>query len=162
VILVLSSAVCPVELTRKSRSLQLGRLHDHGRRCRCHPRPGRCQVDEPFVLSSDTNRTPADVLTPTSYPPRYPTEYDKVFAFLIALKAVDIFFGIGYDYVDRKYLGRVLFYSERRRAQDELETTAEERSQGLRSPIKSVTWLGIAVLGAMIATSYTLFIYYAM
>lgn len=81
---------------------------------------------------------------------------------MIALKTIDIFFGFGYDWLDRKYLGRVLFFSERRRAQDELETTVEERSQGLRSPIKSVTWLGIAVLGAIIATSYTLFVYYAM
>jgi hypothetical protein len=69
------------------------------------------------------------------------------------MKAVDVIYGLGYDIVDRVYLGRVLFFSEKQRAQYELETSVYERSQGLRKPIKEVTWLGIAVLTAMITVS---------
>lgn len=66
------------------------------------------------------------------------------------MKAVDVFIGLGYDFVDRRWLGRVLYFSERKRAQHELETTAEERAQGLCRPIRQVTILGLTVLTAMI------------
>jgi hypothetical protein len=113
-------------------------------------------------------------------------QYDEVFYLLIALKAVDVIYGLGYDWwafrslscatrccadwwlpshpsrFDRKHLGRTLLFSERQRVKVELEQSPEQRTEGLRSPVKAVTVVGIAVLLAMIVAAYVLFIYYSM
>ncbi|KAJ9094957.1 hypothetical protein QFC21_005749 [Naganishia friedmannii] len=87
---------------------------------------------------------------------RTPTEknqYSNMFYFMIALKAVDIFYGFGYDFVDRRYFGSVLRLNEARRVAKEANETDVDRQQGLRPPRKEWTLFGIAVAVALITTS---------
>lgn len=61
-----------------------------------------------------------------------------------------------------KYLHGVLRASERDRVKIELTQTEEERTGGLRSPIKKVTYVGIAVTCAIIITAYVVYICYSL
>lgn len=61
-----------------------------------------------------------------------------------------------------KYLHGVLRASERDRVKTEITETDEERTRGLRSPIKKVTYVGIAFTFSIILTAYVVYIVYSL
>ncbi|GHJ90284.1 hypothetical protein NliqN6_6686 [Naganishia liquefaciens] len=90
------------------------------------------------------------------------SQYDNMFYFMIALKAVDILYGAGYHFVDKKYFGGVLRLNEADRVKKEAMETEADRRQGLRPAIKGWTIFGLVVAVCLIATSYVLYIVYSM
>lgn len=62
---------------------------------------------------------------------------------------------------DTKYLGGVLNASDRKLREMEAEATTEERAVGLRAPIRKVTVVALATVGAMIVIAWTLYLYYS-
>jgi hypothetical protein len=87
--------------------------------------------------------------------------YSRVFAFLIALKAVDILFGCFYHYIDRRYLSSILFLSERKRIEQEKQQGEGHEKQGLLAAKKFWTIAGMTVGCALISTAYVLYIIYS-
>ncbi|GAA5931703.1 hypothetical protein JCM3775_000018 [Rhodotorula graminis] len=88
-------------------------------------------------------------------------EYNGVFAFLIVIKALDVLYGLMYWRFDAKYLGGVLNASDRKLREMEAEATTEERAVGLRAPIRNLTVVALATVGAMIVVAWTLYLYYS-
>jgi len=93
--------------------------------------------------------------------------YDNVLYFLIALKAVDIGYGMLYHIIDTRYFGGVLKRNEaqQRQAEEEerLAGASEELNQRrkLRGPVRLLTLLGIGTLGAMIVVAWVLYLVYS-
>lgn len=96
-------------------------------------------------------------LTPTGR-----TQYSNVFYLLIALKAVDVVFGLVYHRLDQSYLGGMLKLNERQRIEKEARESAHSRSHGLRKPITQCTIAGCILLLATIVTSYVIYIVYSI
>lgn len=74
---------------------------------------------------------------------------------LIALKAVDVGYGLVYHHLDKVYLHSILFNSEKRRLAFERDTSNKERETTLGSPIRRVSFLGIGVGAGLIITTFT-------
>ena len=70
--------------------------------------------------------------------------------------------GLGYHLFDQRYLGGVLRASERDRVKIERTESASDRTVGLRSPIRKVTWFGMFVAAAVIVVAYVVYIVYAL
>ncbi|BGO94151.1 hypothetical protein NBRC10512_003768 [Rhodotorula toruloides] len=90
------------------------------------------------------------------------TEYNTVFAFLIAIKAFDVLLGLSYNLFDKRYLHGVLRSNDKQLRRLEEEMSEEERLSGLRKPIKAVTVAALGVVGAMIVTAWVLYLVYAV
>lgn len=89
-------------------------------------------------------------------------QYDEVFYFLIALKAVDVIIGLTYGFLDRRYFGRVMSMTEKQRVMVEAEETEKDRLQGLRGPKRSMMIIGCSIVSALIIVAYVLYIYYSV
>ncbi|GAA5841028.1 hypothetical protein JCM3766R1_006641 [Sporobolomyces carnicolor] len=88
-------------------------------------------------------------------------QYRYVFAFIIAVKALDVLFGLGYHFFDLKYLNGILYATEKERiARSEEDQLL--RHQGLRRPIRGVTSVSLGVVAAMIITAWVLYLYYSV
>lgn len=87
--------------------------------------------------------------------------YSRVFAFLIALKSVDVLFGLAYDRLDKRYFNSVLSLSERARVKKESQQTEEEKMSGLMKAKKGWTIAGLTVGAALVITAYVLYIHYS-
>ncbi|PWZ00851.1 LOW QUALITY PROTEIN: MFS general substrate transporter [Testicularia cyperi] len=96
-------------------------------------------------------------LTPTGT-----KQYSNVFYFLIALKSVDVLFGLGYHMLDKRYFGGFLLLNEKQRINKEAEETEKHRMEGLRKPIRSWTLAGCCLLSAMVVTSYVVYVVYSI
>lgn len=103
------------------------------------------------------------------------SQYDNMFYFMIALKAVDILYGFGYhvrlgsarllsacllpscshvaQFIDKRYFGSVLRLNEADRVKKESGETDVDRRQGLRPARRSWTVLGLVVAVSLITTS---------
>ncbi|KAJ9092414.1 hypothetical protein QFC20_007369 [Naganishia adeliensis] len=81
------------------------------------------------------------------------SQYDNMFYFMIALKAVDVLYGFGYHIIDKRYFGSVLRLSEADRVKKEAHGTNVDRRQGLRPARRSWTILGLVVAVSLITTS---------
>lgn len=94
--------------------------------------------------------------------PKCRNQFNNAFAFLIALKAADVLYGLVYDMIDKRYFDGILKLNERdvlRRL--EAETEGEER-KALGKPIKKWTVAGCLLLVAFVTTSYVLYITYSI
>lgn len=89
--------------------------------------------------------------------------YNRVYAFLIALKSVDILFGLFYHGIDKRCFNGVLALSERGRVQKERNQDEEETKD--RFPLmrarKAWSIAGLAVAAALIITAYVVYIVYS-
>ncbi|KAJ1033775.1 hypothetical protein NDA13_001755 [Ustilago tritici] len=94
--------------------------------------------------------------------PRGKNQFKNAFAFLIALKSIDVIYGLLYHIIDRKYFGGVLKLNERQLMQKMQEEPEVERKQALRKPIKKWTVAGCLLLLAFVTTSYVLYITYSI
>lgn len=94
--------------------------------------------------------------------PRGKKQFKNAFAFLIALKSIDILYGLVYHVIDRKYFGGVLKLNEAQLLQKMQNETTEEKKQALRKPIKKWTAAGCLLLLAFVVTSYVLYITYSI
>ncbi|KAK7040120.1 hypothetical protein VNI00_009925 [Paramarasmius palmivorus] len=94
-------------------------------------------------------------LTPTGR-----NTYNNVFYMLIALKAVDVFYGLIYDRLDRWQFGSVLRMNEAQRIAKENEAS-EDLQRPFKRPQKTVTRIGIGLLASMIVVAWTLYLVYA-
>ncbi|GAA5993852.1 hypothetical protein JCM5350_004396 [Sporobolomyces pararoseus] len=88
-------------------------------------------------------------------------QYRYVFAFIIAVKGLDVLYGLGYHYFDMKYLNGILHATEKERVEREEEDSVL-RNQGLRKPIKEVTYVSLGVVGSMIIIAWVLYLYYSV
>ncbi|GEM07226.1 MFS transporter [Rhodotorula toruloides] len=90
------------------------------------------------------------------------TEYNAVFAFLIAIKAFDVLLGFSYHFFDKRFLNGVLRSNDRELRRMEEEMGEGERVSALRKPIKTVTVAALAVVLPMIASAWVLYLVYAV
>ncbi|EST10225.1 Major facilitator superfamily [Kalmanozyma brasiliensis GHG001] len=89
-------------------------------------------------------------------------QFNNAFAFLIALKAIDVLYGLSYHFIDKRYFGGVLKLNERQLLQKMRSESEEERSQALRKPVKKWTTAGCVLLAAFVTTGYVLYITYSI
>lgn len=89
-------------------------------------------------------------------------QYNNVFAFLIVIKGLDVCYGLVYNWFDKKYLDGVLIKNDMERRKMELAQTEEERSRGLKKPIKQVTVVAIGVVVSMIVIAWCLYFYFSV
>lgn len=94
--------------------------------------------------------------------PRGRSQFNNAFSLLIALKAVDVVYGLGYHVLDRRYFGGVLKLNERQLREKTPTESEKERTQALRKPIKEWTVAGCALLVAFVTTGYVLYIVYSI
>uniref|UniRef100_A0A0W0FWP8 Lysosomal dipeptide transporter MFSD1 n=1 Tax=Moniliophthora roreri TaxID=221103 RepID=A0A0W0FWP8_MONRR len=94
-------------------------------------------------------------LTPTGR-----NTYNNVFYLLIALKGVDVIYGLFYDRLDKWQFGSVLRMNEARRVAKEKEDSSDLQ-RPLKRPQKIFTYIGIGLLGSMIVVAWTLYLIYA-
>ncbi|KAJ6588645.1 major facilitator superfamily domain-containing protein [Mycena capillaripes] len=97
--------------------------------------------------------------------PTGPHTYNKVMYFLIALKSVDVFYGMLYHILDGRYFGGVLRMSEAEKLRDvqrqEQEGSAGAREYPLKRPVRLWTVLGLGVMFALVVTAWVLYLVYA-
>lgn len=89
-------------------------------------------------------------------------QFNNAFAFIIALKSIDVLYGLAYHVIDRKYFGGVLKLNERELRQKMLDESETERTEALRKPIKKWTMAGCVLLVAFVTTGYVLYITYSI
>ncbi|KAJ1032375.1 hypothetical protein NDA16_000402 [Ustilago loliicola] len=94
--------------------------------------------------------------------PRGKKQFNNAFSFLIALKSIDVIYGLLYHVIDRKYFGGVLKLNERQLMQKMQEEPEAERKKALRKPIKKWTAAGCLLLLGFVTTSYVLYITYSI
>lgn len=80
---------------------------------------------------------------------------------MTAVKGLDVLYGLGYHYFDMKYLNGILHATEKERVEREEEDSVL-RNQGLRKPIKEVTYVSLGVVGSMIIIAWVLYLYYSV
>ncbi|GAA6061515.1 hypothetical protein JCM10212_004505 [Sporobolomyces blumeae] len=88
-------------------------------------------------------------------------QYRYVFAFIITIKGLDVLYGLGYHWFDLRYLNGILYANEKERAARE-EDDVLLREQGLRRPIKWITYISLGVVAAMILIAWVLYLYYSV
>jgi len=94
--------------------------------------------------------------------PKGRNQFNNAFAFLIALKAADVLYGMVYHIIDKRYFDGVLKLNERDLLHRlEAEMDCEER-KALGKPIKNWTVAGCLLLVAFVTTSYVLYITYSI
>ncbi|GAA5883023.1 hypothetical protein JCM16303_006796 [Sporobolomyces ruberrimus] len=89
------------------------------------------------------------------------TQYRYVFAFIIVIKGLDVLYGLGYNWFDKRYLNGILYANEKERVAREEEDQVL-REEGLRRPIRAVTFVSLGVVGAMIVIAWVLYLYYSV
>ncbi|GAA5901154.1 hypothetical protein JCM6882_006131 [Rhodosporidiobolus microsporus] len=89
-------------------------------------------------------------------------QYDKVFAFIIIIKGLDVIYGCFYWLVDKNYLGGVLTANDKEHRRMEAEIPEEQRLAGLRSPIKLVTTGALVTVVCAIIVAWVLFWVYSV
>lgn len=94
--------------------------------------------------------------------PKGQNQFNNAFAFLIALKSVDVLYGLVYHLIDRKYFGGVLKLNERQILEKMEHESAAETQRCLRKPIRKWTVAGCSLLVAFVTTSYVLYITYSI
>ncbi|GAC93927.1 hypothetical protein PHSY_001495 [Pseudozyma hubeiensis SY62] len=94
--------------------------------------------------------------------PRGKTQFRNAFAFLIALKAIDVVYGLLYHVIDKRYFGGVLKLNERQLKHKRETESEQERQEALRKPIKNWTAAGCGLLIAIVVTGYVLYITYSI
>ncbi|KAJ6625112.1 major facilitator superfamily domain-containing protein [Mycena sp. CBHHK59/15] len=90
--------------------------------------------------------------------------YDNLLYFLIALKSVDAIYGMLYHFLDVRYFGGVLRMSEAERLRDVRDANDEKtprRHYALTGPVRLVTVLGVAVMGALVVTAWVIYLVYS-
>lgn len=94
--------------------------------------------------------------------PRGKGQFRNAFTFLIALKAIDVLLGLVYNIIDRKYFDGVLKLNEKRLLKKARQESEQEKTRGMRKPIRAWTAAGCSVLVAFVTTSYVLYITYSI
>ncbi|CDW97232.1 hypothetical protein [Sporisorium scitamineum] len=94
--------------------------------------------------------------------PRGKKQFNNAFPLLIALKSIDVIYGLLYHVLDRKYFGGVLKLNERQLLEKTQTESESERNQALRKPIKKWTVAGCSLLVAFVTTGYVLYIVYSI
>ncbi|KIS70912.1 uncharacterized protein UMAG_00840 [Mycosarcoma maydis] len=94
--------------------------------------------------------------------PKGKNQFKNAFAFLIALKSIDVVYGLMYHVIDKRYFGGVLKLNERQLKQKMQTESKEQREEALRKPIKKWTLAGCCVLIAFVTTGYVLYITYSI
>ena len=90
-------------------------------------------------------------------------QYDRVFAFIIAIKSADIIYGALYNQFDRQYLGGVLVSSDKKlRQMPAADAVAEQRSTGWLAPKPLVTAISLLTVLAAIIVAWVLYLYYSV
>ncbi|GAA5820374.1 hypothetical protein JCM11251_005601 [Rhodosporidiobolus azoricus] len=89
-------------------------------------------------------------------------QYDKVFAFIIIIKGLDVIYGCFYWLVDKRLLGGILTANDKEHRRMEAEIPVEKRLSGLRSPIKLVTVGALATVICAIVVAWVLFWVYSV
>ena len=97
------------------------------------------------------------------YTPSGRNTYDNVIYFLIATKAIDVFLGVGYHYMDRRALGGVLKRNEaeQRAAEGEEGGQGDKKGLPLRKAVKTVTQLGVSIMTCLIVVAWVLYLVYS-
>ncbi|KAJ6505992.1 major facilitator superfamily domain-containing protein [Mycena vulgaris] len=97
--------------------------------------------------------------------PTGPHTYNNVMYFLIALKAVDVVYGMLYHVLDVRYFGSVLRMSEAEKLRDaqrqESEPGGAAKEYPLKRPVKLWTGLGLVVMFALVVTAWVVYLVYA-
>ncbi|KAJ7868492.1 major facilitator superfamily domain-containing protein [Mycena leptocephala] len=96
--------------------------------------------------------------------PTGPHTYDNVLYFLIALKAVDVVYGMLYHVLDGRYFGGVLRMSEAEKLRDVQHQESEgstAHKYPLKQPVKLWTVLGQIVMFALVVTAWVVYLVYA-
>ncbi|TKY85289.1 hypothetical protein EX895_006369 [Sporisorium graminicola] len=94
--------------------------------------------------------------------PRGTSQFRNAFSLLIALKSVDVVYGLLYHVIDRRYFGGVLRLNERELRDKAQTETDAERTHALRKPIRNWTLAGCSLLVAFVTTGYVLYIVYSI
>ncbi|SNX82200.1 uncharacterized protein MEPE_00906 [Melanopsichium pennsylvanicum] len=94
--------------------------------------------------------------------PRGKNQFNNAFAFLIALKSIDVIYGMIYHIIDQKYFGGVLKLNERQLLTKMQEESQADNRVAMRKPIKRWTVAGCLLLIAFVATSYVVYITYSI
>jgi len=89
------------------------------------------------------------------------SQYNSVFAFLIAIKGLDVIWGLVYNWLDTNYLDGVLIKGDHSRRK-EVATMDEERLRGIKTPIRSVTVVAIVIVVAAVVVAWLLYFYFAV
>ncbi|BGP16233.1 hypothetical protein JCM10213_007612 [Rhodosporidiobolus nylandii] len=89
-------------------------------------------------------------------------QYSRVFAFLIAIKAIDVLLGLSYQFLDKKYLHGVLTASDAKLRRLEAEIPQEELHGGVRAPRRGVSIFGLSVVSAAIVVAWVLYWVYSV
>jgi hypothetical protein len=77
------------------------------------------------------------------------------------IKGLDVLYGLGYNWFDKLYLNGILYANEKERVAREEEDQVL-REEGLRRPIRAVTFVSLGVVGAMIVIAWVLYLYYSV
>jgi len=80
---------------------------------------------------------------------------------LAVIKGLDVLYGLGYHYFDIKFLNGILYANEKERVARQ-EDDLVLRNEGLRRPIKEVTYVSLGVVGCMIVIAWVLYLYYSV
>ncbi|GAC72950.1 hypothetical protein PANT_7c00352 [Moesziomyces antarcticus T-34] len=94
--------------------------------------------------------------------PRGRNQFKNAFAFLIALKSIDVIYGMVYHAIDKKYFGGVLKLNEKQLQRKMHHDDEEAKKEALRKPIALWTAAGCLLLIAFVTTSYVLYITYSI
>ncbi|KAJ7626070.1 major facilitator superfamily domain-containing protein [Roridomyces roridus] len=97
--------------------------------------------------------------------------YNNVIYLLIALKAIDVVYGMVYHVLDARYFGGVLRMSERERLvaarrddgqeKAKLEGGQEKKNGKLRKPVRMWTMFGVGVMCTLTVTAWVLYLVYS-
>lgn len=80
---------------------------------------------------------------------------------LAVIKGLDVVYGLGYHWFDVKCLNGILYANEKERVARQ-EDDLVLRNEGLRRPIKEVTYVSLGVVGCMILIAWVLYLYYSV
>ncbi|ESK92084.1 mfs transporter [Moniliophthora roreri MCA 2997] len=86
--------------------------------------------------------------------------YNNVFYMYIALKSVDVIYGLLYDRLDRWQLGGVLRMNEAQRIAKEREDN-EDLKKPLQRPLKPFTYLGLLIMACMIICAWAIYLIFS-
>lgn len=128
-----------------------------------HTMPSNKQLTSSVQAFNSAGSTVIDVST-GALQDRLPAgkgQYATMFYLIIALKSVDVLYGIGYHILDHRYFGRVLLLGERQRVEHEASGEHSKRS-ALCRPLRAFTITGLCLAVALIATGYALYIVYSI
>lgn len=90
-------------------------------------------------------------------------QYDRVFAFIIAIKSADMIYGVLYNQFDRHFLGGVLISSDKNLRKMAAENAvAEQRTTGWLAPKPIITAISLCIVLVAIIVAWVLYLYYSV